>query len=114
MASPVSTIQMNLATQPAFLARVQYTMCVQAAVVLAETGVGVTHAARAAYAKAVLQGPAFYASVAVVTIVGGINVTGATTYDETAGVATCSVTDAALLSQVATFWNKFAGIDQGN
>lgn len=107
-----STTQMQLVGSALFLNRVQYLMAQQAQVVLTETGVGGTHAARAAYAAEVVLSPATFASVAAVMLVGGINLIG--TVIEVSGEFDSSASDAAILSQIATFWNALAGIDTGD
>lgn len=108
-----SVNQMKLAVDVDFLARLQYNMVTQARVVLAETGVGSTHAKRALYAANVINSPESFSRVAAVMLVGGVNLIGTVTIDGT-GKATSSVTDAALLSQIATYWNALAGIDSGS
>ncbi len=108
-----SVNQMKLAADVDFLPRLQYALVMQARVVLAETGIGATHAARAAYARQVISQPDNIARVAAVMIVGGVNLIGTVTVDG-AGKATTTVTDAALLSQVATYWNALAGVDSGS
>lgn len=109
-----STVQMNLAVQPAWLARLQYVLCVQALVVLAEALNTAKHASRLTYAQKVVAFPPEYAAKASPIVVGGINVTSATTWDAQAQTAVNTTTDAALLSQVATFWNALAGIETGS
>jgi hypothetical protein len=108
-----SVNQMKLAVDVDFLQRLQYNLVTQARVVLSETGIGSTHAKRAAYAANVINSPENFARVAAVMIVGGVNLTSTVTVDGT-GKATSSVTDAALLSQIATYWNALAGIDSGS
>lgn len=114
MATPVSNIQILLSVLPPFLARVEYLLCLQAQVVLTEQGVGTTHEMRAAYAKNVIGAPYNFAAIAAPILVSGVNVRNATTYDEQTGVVACTVTDVDLQSQIATFWNALAGIDEGN
>lgn len=111
MSNP-STDQMALAISPVFLARIAYLSAQQARVVLAETGIGGTHAKRALYAATVLANLPSFAPVIAVTIVGGINVIG--TAIGTGLAADSSASDAAILSQIATFWNALAGIDTGS
>ncbi len=107
-----STDQMVLASSPIFLARVEYLAAQQARVVLSEAGIGSTHAKRAAYAATLLANLGSFAPVIAITLVGGVNVIGTVTG---AGLtADSSATDAALLSQIATFWNALAGIDTGS
>lgn len=110
---PVSTDQMALVASPIFAKRIQYLLVQQASVVLAETGVGGTHAARAAYAKNVVLSPTNFAAVASIMIVGGINLTSRAITGDAPDVDSAA-TDAEILSQIATFWNKLAGIDTGN
>ena len=106
-----STTQMALVASPVFLARVQYLLAQEARTVLAETGVGATHAKRATYAAGVLINASF-TLVAAVAIVGGINLIGTVTG---AGLtADSSATDGVILSQIATFWNALAGVDTGS
>lgn len=107
-----SNTQMTLVTSPVFLQRVQYLAVQQARVVLAETGVGTTHAARATYAKSVVASPASRAAEASVMLVGGTNLIGPAISGTSPNVDS-AVTDAALLAQIATFWNALAGIDTG-
>lgn len=107
-----STDQMVLASSPVFLARIAYLAAQQARVVLSEAGIGGTHAKRAIYAGLVIANITSFAAVIAVTIVGGVNVIG--TLTGTGLTADSSATDAALLSQIATFWNALAGIDTGS
>jgi hypothetical protein len=110
---PVSTDQMALVSSPVFTTRMQYLMVQQASVVLAETGVGATHAARARFAASVVLSPAPFSSVASVMVVSGVNLT-STAITGVAPNVDSAATDAQILSQIATFWNKLAGIDTGN
>lgn len=109
----VSTDQMALVSSSVFTARMQYLLVQQARVVLAETGVGGTHAARALYARTAIQFPPEYASKASVMVVGGINLTSKAITGVAPNVDSAA-TDAEILSQIATFWNQLAGIDSGN
>ena len=108
---PQSTDQMVLVASPVFLTRVQYLLGQQARVVLAETGVGTTHAKRAAYAALVIPGVSSYAPQVAVVLTGGVNLIGTVT--GTGLTADSSASDAAIISQIATFWNQLAGIDSG-
>lgn len=93
-----SVNQMKLAVDVDFLQRMQYTMVQQARVVLAETGIGATaHRPRDVRAQRHQQSG----------LIGTVTVDGA-------GKATTTVTDAALLSQVATYWSALAGVDSGS
>ncbi len=107
-----STDQMVLASSPIFLARIAYLAAQQARVVLSEAGIGSTHAKRAAYAALIMANTTSFAPVIAITLVGGVNVIGTVTGSGL--TADSSATDAALLSQIATFWNALAGIDTGS
>jgi hypothetical protein len=112
----VSSDQMKLATTPDFIRQIEYLGLQQARVVLTETGIGTTHAARAAYAKSFIAAPSGVATVAAPVIVGGTNLLSpnATTTVNSDGTASTNATDAAILSQMATFWNQLSGIDSGS
>lgn len=111
---PQSTDQMVLVGSALFLNRIQYLSVTQARVVLAETGVGGTHATRAHYARQVISNPASYAAVVAVMVVGGVNLLPPATITGSGATADSSATDAAILSQIATFWNALAGVDTGS
>jgi hypothetical protein len=111
MAMSESAMQMQLAKDQSFLQRLQYVMVQQARVVREEPQTTPYHPQRSGYAGQVLANPSMSSAAAASTIVGGPNLVG--TVDITdAGIVT-TVTDAALLSQVATFWNVLAGVDLG-
>jgi hypothetical protein len=112
MAISTSRLASLLGVDADFIARVAIVLCDEATTVLAETGVGETHAARAAYANRVIQSPSFVAVQAAPFLAQTTNVIGTITMEDT-GVVT-SVTDAALLAQIASSWNTLAGIDTGN
>ena len=95
-----------------FIARVATTLADQATAVLAEQGVGATHAQRAAYANRVVGNPRDTAAAAAPYLAQTTNVVGTITFEDNGVVTT--VTDAALLSQVASSWDVLAGIDAGN
>ena len=107
-----STTQMTLVASPVFTTRLQYLMVQQARTVLAETGVGATHACRARFANGVVMDPARTASIGAVMIVGGVNLIGTVTGSGATADSTAS--DAAILSQIATFWTGLSGCDTGN
>lgn len=111
---PQSTDQMVLVGSALFLNRIQYLSVTQARVVLAETGVGATHATRAHYARQIVSNPASYAPVVAVMVVGGVNLLPPATITGSGDTADSSATDAAILSQIATFWNSLAGVDSGS
>ena len=112
MAISNSSLANLLGRDPDFIGRVQTTLLAQATTVLAEQGVGPTHATRALYAQRVIQNPQVSAQLAAPYIAGSTNVIGTITIEDS-GV-TSSVTDAALLSQIATSWDALSGIDAGN
>lgn len=107
-----SNTQMALVESGVFLSRMQYLLGQQARVVLEESGIGTTHAARARYAQRVVSQPAVEAPNASVLVVGGVNLIGTVT--GSGDTADSSATDASILSQIATFWNQLAGIDTGS
>lgn len=109
-----STDQMVLVDSELFLNRIQFLSVTQARVVLAETGIGGTHAARAHYARQVVSNPASYAPVIATMVVGGVNLLPPATITGSGNTADSSASDAAILSQIATYWNPLAGIDTGN
>lgn len=104
-----STLQMSLAKDPAFLNRLNYLMLQMARGVKEEPGSTPYHYKRSLYASNVLNNSAMMVSQAAYTIVGGINLIG--TVDITDNGVETSATDAAIFSQVATFWNTLAGVD---
>jgi hypothetical protein len=109
MALSESSLQMQLARDPAFLTRLQYLLVQQARVVKAEAASTPNHLGRSNYATVVINNPASAAAQGATMVVGGPNVIGTVTLED-AGVTT-SATDAALLSQIATFWDALAGLD---
>lgn len=102
--------QIALAHDPVFLNRLQYLICQQAITVKNEASTTTGHAARAAFAGQVLADPAAKAVTMAVTICGGINLVAATTAIDFDRVVTTDATDAVILSQIATFWDAFAGV----
>src|SRR5262245_18578125 len=111
MAMSESTLQMLLARDAAFLQRLQYLLVQQARVVKSEALATPQHTARSNYATTVINNPAGAATQAAVMIVGGVNVIGTVTLENSGPVTTA--TDAALTSQIATFWTQLAGADTG-
>ncbi len=109
-----SVTQMALTKSSTFLGRLQYLLASQAGVVLVETGVGTTHAQRAAFAKLCVSNPPAAAIAASTYIAGSTNVVGTVVTNADPNLVDSSATDAAILSQVATSWNILAGIDTGN
>jgi hypothetical protein len=106
-----SVLQMQLAQDRVFLQRLQYLMLQHARVVKAEAQNTPYHAQRSTYATQVLNQPLSAASNAAGIIVGGPNLIGTVTIEDS-GVVT-SASDAAILSQIASFWNTLAGVDSG-
>ena len=107
-----SRLQYLLGTDQTFISRVAIVLCDVATSVLAETGIGDTHAARANYAQRVIQSPTATAQSAAPFLAQTPNVKGTITLEDN-GVVT-SVTDPALLAQIASSWDTLAGIDTGN
>ena len=107
-----STTQMALVGSNVFTNRIQYLAAQQARVVLAETGIGSTHTKRAAYAAMIIQNISSFAPIIAVTVAGGTNLIGTVTGSGL--TADSSASDAAILSQIATFWNALAGVDTGS
>ena len=107
-----STQQMALVNSPQFTTRITYLLTQQARVVLTEAGIGATHGCRALYAQKVSVYAAAVTPVASTMIVGGVNLVGTVT--GSGATADSTATDAAILSQIATFWNQLAGCDTGS
>src|SRR5262245_7247537 len=105
MAISTSRLASLLGVDATFQARVASILLGQATTVLNETP---SQPARVSYAQRVLSGPAFTATIAAPFLAQTTNVVGTITMEDT-GVVT-SVTDAALLSQIATSWDDLAGI----
>ena len=113
MPDPESTTQMRLAKDGGVLNRLPYLMVQQARTVKAEADGTTHHVGRAAYAHLITSGSAGLVSSAAVMVVGGVNLLppNATTTVNQDGTVTTDATDAALLSQIATFWNDLAITD---
>lgn len=107
-----STLQMMLARDPAFLNRLNYIMLQNARNVKQEPVDTPYHLKRTGYASSVLNSSQMMVAQAASTIVGGINLIG--TVDLTDNGVETSAADAAIFSQVATFWNALAGVDSGD
>lgn len=104
-----SFLQMQLAKDLNFLTRLSYLMAQHARVVKDEPPTTPQHLARTNYATSVLNNSTGMAQQAATTIVGGPNVIGTVTLEDSGPVT--SATDPALLSQIATFWTTLAGAD---
>jgi hypothetical protein len=111
MALSESTLQMMLARDQAFLNRLQYQMLQVATEVKAEAVETPYHAQRTQYATTVINNSMMAGSQAAGLVVGGPNVKGTVTLEDSGVVTTC--TDAALFAQVSTLWNVLAGVDSG-
>lgn len=107
-----STLQMMLARDQAFLNRLNYLMLQHARTVKEEDAATAHHSKRTAYASNVLSNSAMMVSQAAYSIVGGINLIGTVELTDD-GVST-TADDAAIYSQVATFWNVLAGVDSAD
>lgn len=115
MAVPVTVQQMALTrdTGPGgFMERVQVTLAFVAGGVLSEPAETPFHQARAYYAQRVVANPVQAMQQAGTQVVMGVNVVAATTYNETTQIATCTIADIDLESQIRTLWNALGGIDQ--
>jgi hypothetical protein len=112
MAAETTTKQMALTRNAGFMERVVATLDRAATFVLIEPLLTPFHAERAAYAKLVIENPLAKAQQAGPQVVMGVNVIATTTYDETFGVASCSILDIDLEAQINTLFNGLAGIDQ--
>jgi hypothetical protein len=107
-----STLQMMLARDPAFLNRLNYLMLQQARTIKEEPPDTPYHNKRTAYASSVLGNSQMMVGQAAYTVVGGINLIGTVELTDN-GVETSAI-DAAILSQVSTFWNALAGVDSSD
>lgn len=111
MAVETSVKQMALTRNVEFMERVQAMLAKTAGDVLSEVGTTPYHAYRAQYAQQVVRTPQIMAAQAGPVVVMGVNVIAATTYDEANKVASCTILDLDLQSQIMTLWNALAGID---
>jgi len=111
MAIDITTRQMLLTKDLVFIDRVIAIMARVAGQILSEAVGTPYHSGRAFYAQRVVADPNLAARQANPQIVMGVNVINATTYDEGTGVATCTIADIDLESQVLTLWNNLAGLD---
>lgn len=109
MAMSEAFLQMTLAHDPNFLLRLQYLLVQQARVVKDEPLDTPQHLARSNYATTVINSPSGAAPQAAAMIVGGPNLIGTVTLEDSGPVTAAS--DAAITSQIATFWTALAGAD---
>lgn len=107
-----STLQMMLARDLAFLNRLNYLMLQQARTIKEEAADTPHHKKRTDYASRVLDSSQAMVSQAAYTVVGGVNLIGTVELTDN-GVET-TASDAAILSQIATFWNSLAGVDSSD
>ena len=112
MAVSESSLQMQLARDSAFLNRLNYLMLQQARTIKEEAADTPYHLKRTNYASQVLANSAQMVSQAAFVIVGGVNIIGTVEITDN-GVQT-SANDAAIFSQVSTFWNILAGVDSSD
>jgi hypothetical protein len=109
MALTESFLQMALARDANFQIRLQYLLVQHARVVKSEATATPNHTARSNYATTVINSPQSAVVNAAVMVVGGVNVIGTVTLEDSGPVTTA--TDPALLSQLATFWDALSGVD---
>jgi hypothetical protein len=107
-----SSLQMMLARDAAFLNRLNYLMLQTARGVKEEAPDTPYHAKRTAYATNVLNNSQVMVQQAAYVVVGGINILGTVELSDNGVITTA--TDAAIFSQVATFWNALAGVDSAD
>jgi hypothetical protein len=94
-----------------FMERVQAMLAFSCSTILSEPNNTPYHPQRANYAQRVAMQPAQMAQQAGPQVVMGVNVIATTTYDEVNKIATCTIADIDLQSQILTLWNSLAGID---
>jgi len=112
MAMSESTLQMELARDPAFLNRLNYLMLQTARGIKEEATNTPHHQKRTAYASQVLSNSQQMVNQAAYLIVGGINLIGTVELTDN-GVET-SANDASIFSQISTFWNALSGVDSSD
>lgn len=109
MASTIG--QLNaLADDAFFRLRCRNIILQQAAVVYNESGGTTGHAARAAFAVKLLQSPGFADQLVQVIVTRTNLVAGTVTYDFNSRAVITDVSDASILSQVASDWSMFSGV----
>src|SRR5215813_6353068 len=111
MAISNSALANLLGQDRTFIGRVMIQLLSQATLVLAESGSGPEHDLRIAYAQRVIASPRDMAAQAAPNLAQTTNVIGTITIEDV-GVVT-SVTDAALVAQLAASWDTLAGIPTG-
>lgn len=94
-----------------FMERVQAMLVFVTPTILTEPGTTAYHQPRAFYAQRVVQAPRQMAEQAGPMVSMSTNVVASTTYDENTKIATCTIADIDLQSQLVSLWNSLAGID---
>jgi len=107
-----STLQMELARDPAFLNRLNYLMLQTARGIKEEAPSTPHHAKRSSYATSVLNNSQAMVQQAAYTVVSGPNLLGTVEITDN-GVET-SASDAAIFSQISTFWDVLSGVDSAD
>jgi hypothetical protein len=102
-------LQMTLARDANFQTRLQYVLVQVARGVKEEPSSTPGHTQRSSYATTVINNPSGAAQSSAVMVVGGPNVIGTVTLEDSGPVTT--VSDAALFSQVSAYWNALSGLD---
>lgn len=102
-------LQMMLAKDQNFLTRLSYLLVQQARVVKDEALSTPQHTARSNYATTVINNPTAATASAAVMVVGGPNLIGTVTLEDSGPVTSAS--DPAITSQIATFWTALSGAD---
>lgn len=111
---PVESLtQMTLANSLTFRLRLMYMLCQQARIVKAEALNTQGHVQRSTYADTVLANPGAAAANAAVTIVGGVNLIGTVVPNLDPMLIDSNAADAAIFSQIGTFWSALARVDTG-
>src|SRR3979490_3101047 len=109
-----ATSQMSLTKSTLFLDRLAYTMVQVAITVKAEALSTTCHLKRTSYADDVIASPGEKARIASVVVVGGVNLIGTVLPNGDGNKVDSSASDAAILSQVTTFWNSLSRCDTGS
>ena len=106
-----TTNQLNaLADDNLFRQRCRNIILQQAAVIYNESAGTTGHAARAAYAVKLLQQPGLADALVQVIVTRTNLVAGNITYDFNSRAVVTDVSDASILSQVASDWSMFSGV----
>jgi uncharacterized membrane protein YbaN (DUF454 family) len=111
-AQNTATVEMQLVNSPVFTTRIQYLLAQQAVIVLAEPKATVCHPYRVQFGQQVIANPATVAGTSSVTIASGTNLT-SVAVTGTGLTADSAATDAAIASQIATYWNALSRCETG-